>query len=244
MLCRDREVLRQGLAVFCLPMTKLCLIVLLLSPVGVFAAEKKKAASPAPAKKQQAPPPVKVTTKTDEVMLLEHRTRLAEISAIEKAPGAAKAAALKPMLSDKNPLVRGEAAETMGKTKDPAALGELSTAIKSEDEHTRWGAVSGLGALGDQKAVPPLITALSHPEENTRWKAAQALGELKDPRAVDALAAAAGSDKNKNVRLAAIEALMKIGGSKAAAAAEGLKNDPDPEIKAWAGAAAEKLRSK
>ena len=249
MLCREKEVQRQGLAVFCLSMIKLCLIVLLLSPVGVFAAEKKKAApakkrtAPSAAvKKQPAPPPVKVTTKTDEVMLQEQRARLDEISAIEKAPGAAKAASLKPMLSDKNPLIRGEAAEAIGKTKEPAALGELSAAVKSEDDHTRWGAVRGLAALGDKKALPPLIAALGHPEYNTRWKAAQALGELKDAGAVDALAAAAGSDKSKNVRLAAIEALMKIGGAKAAAAAEGLKNDPDPEIKAWAGAAAEKLK--
>ncbi|MDD5209671.1 MAG: HEAT repeat domain-containing protein [Elusimicrobiales bacterium] len=213
-------------------------------PVGAFAAEKKQQAPAVPAKKQQAQAPVKNITKTDEVLLREHRARLAEISNIEKAPGPGKAAALKPMLSDKNPLVRGEAAEAMGKTKDPAALGELSTAVKSEDEHTRWGAVRGLADLGDNRAVPPLITALGHPEENTRWKAAQALGELKDVRAVDALAAAARSDKNKNVRLAAIEALMKIGGPKAAAAAEGLKSDPDPEIKAWAGAAAEKLKQK
>lgn len=243
-LCRDREVARQGLVVFCLSMLNLSLIILLLSPVGVFAAEKKKSAPIAPAKKQEAPAPVKVTTKTDEALLLEHRARLAEITNIEKAPGAAKASALKSMLSDKNPLVRGEAAEAIGKTKDPVALGELSTAIKSEDEHTRWGAIRGMGALGDKKALQPLIAALGHPEYNTRWKAAQALGELKDAGAVDALAAAAGSDKNKNVRLAAIEALMKIGGSKAASAAEALKNDPDPEIKAWAGAAAEKLKQK
>ena len=252
MLCREKEVQRQGLAVFCSRMTKLYLIVLILMPAGVFAAEKKKPApaakkqssASAPAKKQQEPAPVKVTTKTDEALLREHRARLDEISAIEKSPGAAKTPALKPMLSDKNPLVRGEAAEAIGKTKDQTAFGELSTAIKSEDDHTRWGAVRGLAALGDNKAVPLLITALGHPEGNTRWKAAQALGELKDARAVDALAEAARSDKSRNVRLAAIEALMKIGGNKAAAAAEGLKNDPDPEIKAWAGAAADKLRVK
>jgi len=222
-------------------------------PAGVFAAEKKKPApsaakkqssSLAPAKKQQEPAPVKVTTKTDETLLREHRARLDEISAIERSPGAAKTPALKPMLSDKNPLVRGEAAEAIGKAKDQAAFGELSTAIKSEDDHTRWGAVRGLATLGDNKAVLLLITALGHPEGNTRWKAAQALGELKDARAVDALAEAARSDKSRNVRLAAIEALMKTGGAKAAAAAEGLANDPDPEIKAWAGAAVEKLKQK
>lgn len=223
-------------------MLKLYLAVLLLSPAAVYAAEKKKPAPPAAEKSRPAPAPVVVTTKTDEALLLEHRARLAEISVVEKAPGTAKAAALKPLLSDKNPLVRGEAAEAMGRTKDPAAFAELSAALKSGDGHTRWGAVRGLAVLGDSRAVPPLLTALGHPEENTRWKAAQALGELKDVRAVDALAAAARSDKNKNVRLAAIEALMKIGGPRAAAAAEGLKNDPDPEIKTWAGAAAEKLK--
>ena len=215
-------------------MIKLCLIALLLPGAGAFAAPKKQLTSA----------PVKVTTKTDDALLREHRARLSEISGIKKMSGPGGVAALKPLLSDRNPLVRGEAAEAMGKTKDPAAFAELSADVKSADSNIRWGAVKGLGDFGDQKAVPLLISALGHPERNTRWKAAQALGELKDARAVDALTAAARSDKDKHVRLAAIEAMLNIGGAKAAAAAEGLRNDPDPEIKAWAAAAAEKLKLK
>lgn len=251
-LCRDKEMQRQGVAIFCSTMTKLSLIVLLLMPTGAFAAGKKPSSSagakahPAQAaeKKQPAPAPAKAEPKVDETLMREDRARLAEISTIEKASGTARAAALKPLLSDKSPEVRGEAAEALGRTKDPAAFAELSAALKSEDDHTRWGAAQGLADLGDKKAVQPLIAALGHPERNTRWKAARALGVLKDDRAVDALAGAARSDKNKNVRLAAIEALGRIGGDKAAAAVDGLKNDPDPEIRAWAAATAKKLGRK
>jgi len=226
-------------------MLKLCLIVLLISCSGAFAAEAARQPRAAAQKKQRASAPVKVPAvlpaKIDEALQREHNARLAEISAIEKTSGTVNASALKPLLSDKSPLVRGEAAAAMGKIKDPAAFNELSAGINSEDEHLRWGAVQGLADLGDKRAVPLLISALSHPDHNTRWKAAQGLGQLKDARAIDALTAAARADKNKNVRLAAIEALMNIGGGRVASVLGDLKYDPDPEIKAWAAAAAEKV---
>jgi len=215
-------------------MIKLCLIVLLISSAGAFAAEKKKPDSS----------PAKITVKTDEVSRQERGARLSEISAIERSSGTAKVSALKPLLSDHSQLVRGAAAEAMGEIKDPAAFDELSAALKSADDHTRWGAVTGLALLGDRRAVPLLIPALSHPESNTRWKAAQALRDLKDDRAVDALIAAARRDKVKNIRLAAIEALWTIGGDKAAGALEALKNDRDPDVETWAEAASEKLKRK
>lgn len=220
-------------------MLKLCLIVLLISCSGAFAAEKKR--QPRAPAATPAKVPAIIPAKIDEALIREHNARFAEISAIEKASGTASAAALKPLLSDKSPLVRGEAAAAMGKIKDPAAFNELSAGLNSEDEHLRWGAVQGLAELGDKRAVPLLITALGHPDHNTRWKTAQALGRLKDARAVDALTGAARADKNKNVRLAAIEALMNIGGGRAASALDGFKYDPDPEIKTWAAAAAEKV---
>jgi HEAT repeat protein len=219
---------------FYLTMIKLSILVLLLSGTGAFAAEKKRPAAA----------PVKVIVKTDEAAARERETRLSEIYAIEKATGAAGVSALKPLLSDKSREVRGEAAEAMGKTKAPAAFDELSSAITSADENLRWGAVSGLAALGDKRAVPLLTKALGHPEINTRWKAALALGQLKDPQAVDALVNSANDDKSKNVRLTAIEALMNIGGGKAAVALEILSYDPDPEVKTWAAAAAKKLQGK
>ena len=226
-------------------MLRFGLIVLLISCPGAFAAEAARQPRAAAQKKQRASAPVKVPAvlpaKIDEALQREHNARLAEISAIEKTSGTVNASALKPLLSDKSPLVRGEAAAAMGKIKDPAAFNELSAGINSEDEHLRWGAVQGLADLGDKRAVPLLISALSHPDHNTRWKAAQGLGQLKDARAIDALTAAARADKNKNVRLAAIEALMNIGGGRVASVLGDLKYDPDPEIKAWAAAAAEKV---
>lgn len=209
------------------------LLVLILCPAGVFAADKKQPAAPS-----------KASAAEYESHRSEEGSRIAEITAIERSDKPGKAAALKPLLSHKDPLVRGEAALAIGRSKAPAAFAELSSAIKDNDDHIRWGAVEGLAELGDKKAVPALIEALGHKDRNTRWKAAQALGRLKDARAADPLIKAARSDKNRNVRLAAIEALMNMGGRRAISALEGLSSDPDPEIRAWAGTAAEKLKQK
>lgn len=192
--------------------------------------------------KQQGKPEVKAAAKQDEALIRARKSRMSEISSVEKAGGAAGVNSLKALLSDKDPLVRGEAAAAMGRVKDPSAFGALSDAVKSTDTHTRWGAIQGLAELKDKEGLPPLITALGDGDRNTRWKAVEALGEINDPRAVAPLANAARSDKDKNVRLAAIGALVNIGGAEAAAAAAGLKNDADPEIKAWAAAAEGRLK--
>lgn len=172
------------------------------------------------------------------------RSRMSEISSIEKSGGVAGVNSLTRLLSDSDPLVRGEAASTLGRVKDPAAFAALKTALKSDDNNTRWGAIQGLAGLNDRQAVPLLISALRHADRNTRWKAAKALGELKDARAIDALIAVARSDKDQNVRLAAIGAITDIGGVRAAVAAEGLKNDPDQKVKASAKAAVDRLKQK
>lgn len=116
-LCREKKIQRQGPAVFCLSMLKLGLIVLLISCSGAFAAEKGRQPRAAASKKQQlsapATTPAILPAKIDEALQREHRARFAEISAIEKASGTASAAALKPLLSDKSPLVRGEAASAL-----------------------------------------------------------------------------------------------------------------------------------
>lgn len=225
-LCRERNPARQGVAVFCRRMNALLIMIFLLSAPAAFVAGKE-------------PGRPGTVTVEDEALKSARRAALAEIAAAEMKPGAA--AALRQKLSDKDPLVRGEAAEAMGRSKDPAALAALTEALRSEDGHTRLGAIGGLAALGDRAAVAPLAGALSHEDRKTRWKAAQALGSLKDARAADALIAAARSDKYRYVRLAAIEALLAIGGAKALPALEELKADQDPEVRAWASAAAERL---
>jgi len=225
MLCRERNLTRQGLVVFCQRMNRLVLTIILLGGPALFAA-----AAP------------KTITVEDEALKSARRTRLAELAAIEKDPAAARVAPLKALLADKDPLVRGEAARAIGRSKAPSALAELSAALAGEDKHVRWGAAQALGEMGDRRAVPALITALGHADRSTRWKAAQALGDLKDARATEPLAAAARADRDRNVRLAAIEALLKIGGARAQAVLNDLSSDPDPEVKAWATAAAARLR--
>lgn len=224
-LCREKNFMRQGLVVFCRHMNSLIITIILLAAPALFAAGNPQ-----------------TITVEDEALKSARRARLAELAAVEKNPAATRVAPLKALLADKDPLVRGEAARALGRSKAPAALEELSSGLANEDANVRWGSAEGLAELGDRRGVPALLKALGHAERNTRWKAAQALGDLKDARAVDPLIAAARSDKYRNVRLAAIEALLKTGGAKAKAALEGLRADPDSEVAAWAAAAAGKVR--
>jgi len=233
-LCRDKKASRQGACTFAPSMIKLLLSIIVLSCAPVRAADNT----------QQVKPEVKTAADQDSAFIRARKDRLAEISAHVKTGGAAAVASLKKLQGDKDPLVRGEAVAALGRTKDPSAFAALAAVLKSTDTHSRWGAVDGLAQLTDGRAVPLLISALGHADRTTRWKAAEALGALKDARAADALVSVAMAEKDKNVRLAAIEALMGIGGAKAEAALSALKNDPDPEIKAKAAAGAAGLRRK
>jgi len=233
-LCRSQKPGRQGAYAFIPTMAKLLLSITLLSCAPLCVAETR----------QQGKPEVKAAAKQDEALVRAHKSRMSEIAASERAGGDAAVAFLKKLQADADPLVRGEATAALGRTKAPSAFAALSEAVRSTDTHIRRGAIQGLAELKDKRAVPALITALGHAERDTRWKAAEALGVLKDARAADALIKAARMDKDRNVRLAAIAALVDIGGAKAAAAMAGLKNDADPEVKAWAAAAEGRLKKK
>ena len=128
-------------------------------------------------------------------------------------------------LKDKDSDVRWEAAETLGKIKDPRAVEPLISALKDESSDVRIAAAKVLGEIKDPRAVEPLITLLKDKgwlitllkdkglledkDWNVRQAAAYALGEIKDPRAVEPLISAL-KDVNSDVRIAAAKALGKI----------------------------------
>ena len=115
------------------------------------------------------------------------------------------------MLQDqrKDPEVRKNAAEALGKIKDPRAVEPLIEALKDKDFRVRWNAAEALGEIGDPKAVKPLIAALKDENSGVRSSAAFALGEIQDPRAVEPLIEAL-KDEDSDVRRRAATALGKI----------------------------------
>ena len=92
-------------------------------------------------------------------------------------------------LKDEDSDVRWEAAEILGKIKDPRAVESLITALKDKDSVLQGRAVEALEKIG-KPAVEPLITALKDEDSDVRWRAAEILGKIKDPRAVESLIAA------------------------------------------------------
>lgn len=112
---------------------------------------------------------------------------------------------LLPMLDDKDPLVRANAARALGVAKSAQAIDPLIKLLADKDERVVAGAVTALGAIGDARAVDPLIglgnsllsgyrafdrNKLGVPtQQNLLLLIAAALGTIKDERALPFLKA-------------------------------------------------------
>lgn len=108
-------------------------------------------------------------------------------------------------LKDKDPMVRGDAAEVLGKIGDSRAVEPLIEALK---DIVQYIAIESLRKIGEP-AVEPLIKALKSKDTNIRSGAARALGEIKDKRAVEPLTEALKYG-DSYVRSAAAESLENI----------------------------------
>ncbi len=73
-------------------------------------------------------------------------------------------------LADDHENVRAEAAENLGKLKDPAVIPELVRALKDPAESVKEKAAVALGFLGRPEAAPPLEAALAVKDED-EWVA-------------------------------------------------------------------------
>ena len=122
---------------------------------------------------------------------------------------------------------RREAAVCLGLLGDSEAVPALMEALADPSRMMRQEAAVALGRLGDPRAVPALINALGDVQITfeecriLREYLVTALGRLGDSQAVPALAGAL-DDYDKNVRGAAVSALMQLDGDKAEDALIGL----------------------
>lgn len=115
-------------------------------------------------------------------------------------------------LKDSNCYIRGNAAKSLGETRDPQFTPYLIETLNDRDSYVqRWSAHS-LGEIGDQRAVEPLIKVLTKKSFDAKGTAAEALGKLNDPRAVKPLISVLQDPKTEgNVEEAIAKALAKIG---------------------------------
>jgi HEAT repeat protein len=102
-------------------------------------------------------------------------------------------------------------ASALARLGDQRATEPLASVLEDAEADVRFEAAFGLAMLGDSRAVEPLISALGDPSQSVVL-AAHALGELGDRRAVENLRAASTDERtDQNARLAAAEALGKLG---------------------------------
>jgi HEAT repeat protein len=110
----------------------------------------------------------------------------------------------------KDPRVRGDAAEALGRSGDPRAVEPLLAALKDADSDIRQRAAAALATAGDPSAVEQLLPALEDEDHSVRAAAARALGQPGDARPIEPLLAAL-KDGYAAVREAAAGALARIG---------------------------------
>ncbi|MDD3564681.1 MAG: S-layer protein domain-containing protein [Methanothrix sp.] len=119
-------------------------------------------------------------------------------------------------LNDEDRWVRFGAARSLGWIGDARGFDPLVKILKNDGggwDNNLWvreSAAIALGMLGDPRAVTPLIEALKDEDEGVRRDAAYALGLIGDTRAVEPLRYLVRSDRDEDVREAAVEALEKI----------------------------------
>ncbi len=107
---------------------------------------------------------------------------------------------------------RWNACEALGKIADKETLPVITKALQDNDTYLRAYAVKALTAFDDESVEDTLIQSLRDSFWRVRVSAAEALGERESKKAVDILIYKAKKDPENNVKLAAVDALGKIGG--------------------------------
>lgn len=135
-------------------------------------------------------------------------------------------------LHDESWRVRRAAAEGLTQLPGRAHVVERLISVLGERDETgaRNAAAESLAAMGES-AVQPLVRLLRHADPDQRKFAADILGLLSLPQAEDPLVKAMTEDGDLNVRVAAAEALGRVGGKLAARALERTLHDPEPLLK-------------
>ena len=146
-------------------------------------------------------------------------------------------------LKDEDLRVRNRAVLALAAS-GPESVPAIMSALRDDDARARAAASQALGWIGPraEAAVGALIAVLNDEEEGVTFSAVVALSQIGRP-AVPALIGALGAD-NRRVRVGALDALGRIGAAAAAAIepVARLRDDPDAEVRAFAGVAAAGLR--
>jgi len=131
--------------------------------------------------------------------------------------------ALMEALKDKNAIVRGEAAEALGRIGGARARDALIAALEDPNPTVRQRAALALGLLGSAESGPKLLAALTANRVRPDGyglvicqEIVRSLGRLKDRGAVDALIAEMGLKQDLSYKNDVVRSLGSIGDPRAA----------------------------
>jgi HEAT repeat protein len=172
--------------------------------------------------------------------------RVSAATAVLALPGDESAAALLPLLSDKDEFVRQETAYALGRTRSRTATTPLSEFLAQErKDGVRGAIVVALGDIGDESAVVSLSQilrpelAVTNSKKRSKKKenplvlraAAHSLGQIGNRAGVPALLAVLQDEQAENdVRRESAIALGLIGDATALPALNSVLNADDPYL--------------
>lgn len=109
--------------------------------------------------------------------------------------------------------VRAAAADALGALRHGAAAGRLAAVAGDAEEPgtLRARAVRALGLLGARDTLPVVLACTGAPGEAVRLRAVEALGSFPGPEAAARLGALVAADEDRDVTLAALDALGRMG---------------------------------
>ena len=205
------------------------------------AEERRDAASRLGAMRHHAASRAAITGLTDAVAIV----RATSVSAVLSLPPEEIAANLMPLLSDKDVLVRREAAYALGTTKKLIVIPLLIDLLRfDKEDEVRGAAAVALGTIANEAAVTPLLAVLTgqaaqdkkqkaKPEQNpfVLRSAARALGQIGSRAAVQVLMTTlANEQSDDDVRREAAIALGKIGDQTALPTLRNVAAARDPHL--------------
>ncbi|MBM3249309.1 MAG: HEAT repeat domain-containing protein [Candidatus Omnitrophica bacterium] len=162
-------------------------------------------------------------------------------------------------LKSDNPVMRLNLVRMMGDIRDPLFFDAVVRMLGDGDKDVRAATISALAKFGDPRATGPLCDILINGRDmEIRIAAAMALGETGDSRAVGPLVKSALTESPEGalvpdigemmidvygqLRLAAVDALRKIGGNEAITELTEALNSENPKVREMAAQALDNLR--